>query len=75
MANIHSAAIRGKRISLLGYSNFGVPRDVQVEAYLTMVDHAISGALTLEVVTTPLEDVADAWQGLKAGSVKQVVTI
>lgn len=72
-ANIPSAAIRGKRIGVLGYSNFGVPRNVMVDAYLMMVRHSMDGTLVLDVVTTALEDISEAWQGLKRGSVKQVV--
>lgn len=73
LANLPSAAIRGKRVEVLGYSNFGVPRDVMVDAYLTMVRHSIEGTLVLDVVTSALEDVSQAWQGLELGGVKQVV--
>ncbi len=72
-AVLPSAAVRGKRLSVLGYSNFGVPRETFVEAYLTMVRRAIDGALDLDVVVSPLDEVGRAWAGLRGGSVKHVV--
>ncbi len=72
-AVLPSAAVRGKRLSVMGYSNFGVPRDIFVDAYQTMVQRSIDGSLVVDVVRVPLDDVARAWAGLQGGSVKHVV--
>jgi NADPH:quinone reductase-like Zn-dependent oxidoreductase len=72
-ANLASAAIRGKRLSVLGYSNFGVPRRVFEAAYLKMLDLASNGSLKVQVQEVPLEQVAEAWAGLLRGDGKYVV--
>ena len=46
-ATVASGLVRGKQLTIKGYSNFGIPRDELVSAYLTMVDLATSGELTL----------------------------
>ena len=72
-AVIPSAAVRGKRLDVLGHSNFGVPHEVTVEAYTTMLELAMAGTLVVHVERVPLEHVADAWAGLVHGSIKHVV--
>ncbi len=72
-ANIPSAAVRGKRLNVLGYSNFGVPRPILEAAYLKMLDLAAKGALEVRVETVPLEQVEKAWSGLLRGDGKYVV--
>ena len=73
MATVASGLVRGRQMTIKGYSNFGIPRDELVSAYRTMVDLATAGDLTLPVVTTRLSDIASAWAGVAAGSGKQVV--
>lgn len=73
VAAIPSAAVRGKQLSILGYSNFAVPAAVLTDAYLTMVNRAIAGELRLDVTAVPLEDVVAAWRGVASGSGKFVV--
>lgn len=70
---IPSAAVRGKRLDLLGYSNFGVPRETLASAYLEIVTLAIEGELRVHIERVPLEQVADAWSGLGRGGTKYVV--
>ncbi len=72
-ATVVSGLVRGRQMTIKGYSNFGIPRDEIVATYLTMVDLATAGDLTLPVVTTRLSDIASAWAGVAAGSGKQVV--
>ena len=72
-ATVVSGLVRGKQLTIRGYSNFGVPRDEVVAAYLTMVDLAGAGDLAVPVVTTPLSDAASAWAGVAAGTGKQVL--
>ena len=73
IATVASGLVRGRQMTIKGYSNFGIPRDELVSAYRTMVDLATAGDLTLPVVTTPLSDIASAWAGVAAGSGKQVL--
>ena len=73
-ANLSSAIVRGKQIDLMGYSNFGAPPDVARSAYLEMVGLATAGRLPVEVTSLPLEAAAEAWEGLRRGSTKYVLT-
>ena len=73
IATVASGLVRGRQMTIKGYSNFGIPRDELVSAYRTMVDLATAGDLTLPVVTSRLSDIASAWAGVAAGSGKQVV--
>lgn len=72
-AHVASAAVRGKQLDLLGYSNFGVPADVSRSAYLEMVRLATAGDLRVEVERVPIAEAARAWEGLVAGSTKYVL--
>ena len=72
-ATLASAAIRGRRLSVLGYSNFGVPRPTLARAYLKMLDLASKGSLEVEVEEIALEQVGEAWSGLLRGDGKYVV--
>jgi len=73
VATVVSGLVRGKQLTIRGYSNFGVPRDVVVATYLEMVDLATAGDLLLPVVETPISGVASAWGGVASGSGKQVL--
>ena len=72
-ATLASGIVRGRQLTIKGYSNFGVPQEEIVSAYLTMVDLATAGDLTLPTVATPLSDITSAWAGVAAGSGKQVI--
>lgn len=56
------APLRGKLVSILPYSTTGVPSALVAEAYATMVAHAASDELAVEVEEVPLSDVAVAWE-------------
>lgn len=72
-ATLPSAAIRGKQLNLLGYSNLATPREVVADAHQTMVQLARDGALLIDVKAVPLAEAASAWAGLQEGSVKHVL--
>ncbi len=72
-ADVPSAFVRGKQTELLGYSNFVVPRDVLVAAYLTMVDLAGAGDLRHDVHRVPFAEAGAAWDGLARGDGKYVL--
>ena len=72
-AEIPSAPFRSRQIDLLGFSNFGVPRDVLITAYEHMVVMASSGALILAVERFPFERAAHAWRRAATGEAKVVI--
>jgi NADPH2:quinone reductase len=72
-AEIPSSLLRGKQIDLLGFSNFGVPRDELVAAYLQMVALAASGALVVSVSRFAFDQVAEAWRAAATGEAKVVI--
>ncbi|MGH3041977.1 MAG: hypothetical protein ACRDNG_09620 [Gaiellaceae bacterium] len=68
--------MRGKQLDVLGFSNFGTPRDVLNREYLRLLEHARKGELQVDVETHPFEGVADAWQRQAEGAgAKVVVTL
>ena len=46
-----SADVRGKQLNILGYSNFGTPREVMHREYLRLVEHAKVGDIEVEIKT------------------------
>jgi NADPH2:quinone reductase len=72
-ATIPSAAVRGKQLNVLGYSNFGVPRPELVAAYQHLVALHTAGDLHVGVADHPLDRVADAWHTAVAGTGKAVI--
>ena len=70
---VPSAAIRGRQLSVLGYTNFAVPRPVLIDAYQTIVRRAVAGELVVDVALRSLTDVNEAWSSVRAGAIKQVL--
>lgn len=70
-----SAPLRGKQLNILGYSNFGVPRDVLVSAYRELVNLANNDVISLPISRFPLSDIDEAWRAAMSGSTKVVVEI
>jgi len=74
-ATLPSAAVRGKQLAILGYSNFAVPRDVFVAGYQELVSVAAAGELALAIERFGLDDVAAAWAAATSGAAKAVVVL
>ena len=74
-ATVDSATIRGKMLVIMGHTNFAAPAQVKREAYERMVDAAASGQLIMEVQAIALEQVAQAWERLAAGSHRKIVLL
>jgi NADPH2:quinone reductase len=74
-AMVPSAPVRGKQLDILGYSNFGVPRQAFVDGYRELVDLANAGRVTLPIERFALSDVAAAWDAAANGRSKAVVTM
>lgn len=73
LSELASAAVRGKQLTIMGYSNFAVPRDVLVSGYRRLLDEARSGAINLPITSVPLSRAATAWAGLRSGGGKYVL--
>lgn len=74
-ATISSAYVRGKAFSILGFSNFVVPREVKREGYLTMVGHAMAARLHVDRETLPLDWAGEAWGRQKDSPRKKLVLV
>ena len=73
-ATLPSAAVRGKRLSILGHSNFALSADERRQAYLEVVEHVAAGRIRIDVETFSLDEVADAWAAQGKGA-KAVVCL
>jgi NADPH2:quinone reductase len=69
-ATLASADVRGKQLSILGYSNFRLTEEELGETYAELAAHVAAGRIRIEVETFPLERIGEAWvaqaQGAKA---------
>jgi NADPH2:quinone reductase len=75
-AALRSADVRGKQLNVLGYSNFGISREVLNREYLRLVEHARAGELEVDVATFSFDRVAEAWERQAEGAgAKVVVTL
>ena len=74
-AELSSAAVRFKNLSILGHTNFAVPPQELAEHYRRLVDHAIAGEIRLELERVPLDSVADAWRRQAEGAGAKLVVI
>jgi NADPH:quinone reductase len=72
-ATLTSAAVRGKQIDLLGFSNFGLEMDELRRGYLELLEHAAAGRVRLPVETFALDEVGEAWERQAAGAGGKVV--
>jgi NADPH:quinone reductase-like Zn-dependent oxidoreductase len=74
-ATVPSAPIRGKMLVIMGHTNFAAPPAVKREAYASLSALAASGELQVETEPIALEQVAEAWQRLEAGSHRKIVLV
>lgn len=74
-AELASAAVRFKSLSILGHTNFSVPSDELAAQYRHLVGHAVSGEIRLDVERVPLESVADAWRRQAEGAGTKLVVV
>ena len=71
-ATFASSLVRGKQLSIVGYSNFRLTAAERIAAYGDLVAHVAAGRIEIDVETFPLDRVADAWRAQQLG-VKAVV--
>jgi NADPH:quinone reductase len=72
---ITSANVRGKELEILGYSNFGAPRDVVAREYRRLVELGTAGDVRLDVERVPFEGVSAAWERQAAGTRTKLVIV
>ena len=66
-ATFASAVVRGKRLSILGYSVFALTPDERRRAYLEVAEHVAAGRITIDVERFALDQVAAAWVAQERG--------
>ncbi len=66
-ATFASATIRGKRLSILGYSVFALSPDERRQAYLDLTEHVVAGRIRIDVETFSLDEIAAAWSAQQRG--------
>jgi NADPH:quinone reductase-like Zn-dependent oxidoreductase len=74
-ALVPSAAIRGRMLEIMGHTNFAAPPEVKREAYRRMAEAVAAGRLKVDTDPMPLEEVAEAWDRLAAGSHRKIVLV
>lgn len=66
-ATFASAVVRGKRLSILGHSNFALSPDERRQAYLEVAEHVAAGWITIDVEEFALDQIAAAWVAQERG--------
>ena len=61
-AVVRSGILRGRYLSILGYTSFLVPWEEQAAAYRKLADYAAAGQIKVEFEVLPLEAAAEAWK-------------
>lgn len=74
-ATLSSPAVRGKMLVIMGHTNFAAPPEVKRDAYERLSALAAAGDLEIGVDPLPLEQVAEAWARLSAGSHRKIVLV
>jgi NADPH2:quinone reductase len=72
-ATLASGTVRGKQLSILGYSDFALSADERRQSYSEIAGHVAAGRVSFEVETYPLEEVAAAWSAQQRGAKAIVV--
>ena len=74
-SELASAAVRFKSLSILGHTNYAVPREELAEHYGRLVRHVISGEIRFDVERVPLEAVTEAWRRQVEGAGTKLVVV
>jgi NADPH2:quinone reductase len=74
-AELASAWVRFKSLSILGHTNFAVPEDELTEHYHRLVGHVAAGDIVFDVERVPLDDVASAWRRQAEGAGTKLVLV
>jgi NADPH:quinone reductase len=74
-AELASAAVRFKNLSILGHTNYSLAEDELTEHYHRLVGHVTAGDIVFEVERVPFDDVAAAWQRQADGAGVKLVLV
>jgi NADPH2:quinone reductase len=74
-AQVSVAVLRNTPLTVVGHTNYAIPVEDQRAAYERMTAHAAAGELTADVERVALDDVASAWERLKAGPGAKLVVV
>ena len=72
-AVVKSGTVRGRYLSILGYTTFLVPWEEQAAAYRKLADYAVAGQIKVEFEILPLEAAPDAWKQQAASPHRKLV--
>jgi NADPH:quinone reductase len=74
-AELASADVRFKSLSVLGHTNYAVPPDELAKHYCRLVDYAVAGEIRLDVERVPLDSITDAWHRQVEGAGTKLVVV
>ena len=74
-AELASAWVRFKSLSILGHTNYAVPEDELTEHYHRLVGHVTAGDIVFDVERVPLDEVASAWRRQAEGAGAKLVLV
>jgi NADPH:quinone reductase-like Zn-dependent oxidoreductase len=74
-ATLASGWVRGKVANILGHSLFATPREVIVDGYRTLCEHARDGRISFETETFAFGDIAKAWERQASGSPRAKIVV
>jgi len=74
-AELASAAVRFKNLSILGHTNFAVPPDELADHYRRLVGHMVAGEIRFDVERVPIDAVTDAWRRQAEGAGTKLVVV
>jgi NADPH:quinone reductase-like Zn-dependent oxidoreductase len=74
-AELASASVRFKSLSILGHTNFAVPPDELAVEYTRLVEHVVAGDIRFDVERVSLDAVADAWRRQAEGAGTKLVVV
>jgi NADPH:quinone reductase-like Zn-dependent oxidoreductase len=72
-AVVKSGTVRGRYLSILGYTTFLVPWEEQAAAYRKLLGYAAAGQIKVDVEVLPLEAAAEAWKRQAASPHRKLV--
>ena len=72
-AQLRSADVRGKELTILGHSNFAMPADERNRASLELLDHLRAGRIEIAIERYPLDRAAEAWERQRSGPGGKIV--
>ena len=73
--NLPAPLMRKQNLSVIGFAYYHAPHDKQVEAYTSLAQAALNGAILIDYEEMPLSAIEVAWQRQKSGYGKRPVLL